>query len=115
MQELVSYVDSSYDPPLRPFDTYLLRELQNLTRQYEERVKSRGRRQALNEGGGVYIAANVSEDDLRSGFVLGDSMVYGSYMNHPLIPQVFYMLTLRGTVMGTDTPIFTEPVGVGKW
>ena len=115
VQELVSYADSNYDPPLRDFETYLLQELQDLTRQYDDRI--RGRRQALNEGGGVYIAANISEDALGSGFMLGDSMMYGEYVNHPLTPKVFYMLALRGTIMGTDTPIFIgpqDPVGIGE-
>ena len=111
VQELVSYPDGSYDSPARTVDSYELEELLDLTMQYQQ---DRQRRQALNEEGGIYIAANLTEDMLRSGFKLGDSDMYGGYENHRLLAGVFYNVALRGSVQGTDTPIFSppmEPVG----
>lgn len=114
VQELLSYANHTYQPPTQTTDTYDLEQLQDLTEEYKGRLSRRGRRQALNEGGGVYIAANLTQEDLDNGFVLGDSMVYQSFVNHPLAPQVFYNVTLRATVSGTDTPLFLSseaPIG----
>lgn len=103
VQELVSYPGNRHDLPLRFIEDYELEELFLLTTEYQQRVDARVQpRQALNEGGGVYIAANLTEEDFRSGFVLGDSGRYQSFVNHPLLPQIFYNVTLRGTVSGTD-------------
>lgn len=114
VQELVSYADDRYDPPPRTLESYEVEELVRLTQDYQPLVSERARRQALNEGGGVYIAANLTEEILISGFSLGDSNDYGGYKNHPLTPQIFYSFTLRGKIPGTDTPIFSssqKPIG----
>ena len=106
VQELLSYANHTYQLPTQTIDTYDLEELQEFTEEYKGRVNRRGRREALNEGGGVYIAANLTQEELDNGFVLGDSMMYGSFVNYALVPQVFYNLNLRAAVSGTDTPLF---------
>lgn len=106
VQELISYPDGTHDIPSRLLESYDLEELLAATRDYQERVR-RQKRQAspLNDEEGVYIAANVTEEDLRSGFELGDGRTYGDFTNHLLNPGHFYNLMLRGVVSGTDTPI----------
>ena len=54
----------------------------------------------------VYIAANITEQDITNGFVLGDGMEYGGYSNHPLNPGVYYNVGLLGAVDGSETPLF---------
>ena len=115
VQELVSYANGSYDPPTEPIDTYSLQELQQATDKYQEVAGGRGQRQeALNTGGNIYIAANLTEEEFMSGFSLGDNEEYGGFSNYPLWPEVFYNLALLATTPGTDIPLFfssSMPVG----
>lgn len=109
VQELVSYANATYERPARAADSYGLQELLELTENYRLVAGGRGRRMALNEGGGVYIAANLTEEEFSSGFMLGDdTLTYQSFRNHPLLPGVYYQPTLRATVPGTDTLIYTS-------
>ncbi len=107
VQVLVSYPDSNYDPPSRPVEEYSLEELLEATRDYQE-GQGRQKRQSrpLNEGEGLYIAANITEGDV-GGFEVGDGRTYGEFKNHQLTSGLSYSLTLRGAVPGTDTPILS--------
>ena len=100
----MTYVNGTYDSPNRTLDSYSLDELLQLTQQYT--ALSQMPRQALNDEGVVYIAANLTEEEGRAGFMLGDSLVYGGYVNHPLLPGQLYNVSLRGAVPGTDTPLY---------
>ena len=108
VQALVTNPDGSFEPPSKPLGVFSLEELLSLTEQYSNTGKrGHGRRQAINGGGGVYIAANLTEADvmMEPGFKIGDNEVYGNFTNHPLNPQVYYNIALWGRVAGTDTPL----------
>ena len=88
-------------PPPRNISSYTLEEL---IRQTEEYADTRPRRQS-NEG--IYIAANVTEEQLERGIQLGDGMEYGGFMNYPLDPKAMYNVGLRSTVAGSETAVYT--------
>ena len=94
--------------PSRPLSQYKLQELIERTNKYRNRA--RVKRQA---GESVYIAANLTESELATGFTLGDGGTYSGYVNHPLDPGVGYAVGLWSQVSGTDTPVLnsaTQPI-----
>ena len=118
VQELVSHDNGSYALPTRSLESFTVSELLVLTQQHtrsrEDHTQSRSRRQ-INDGGVVYIAANLTEAQLLSGFPVGDGGQYGGYFNYPLTPGVHYRVGYRGTVPDTATPLFlSAPAPIGK-
>jgi len=51
----------------------------------------------------VYIAANLTEEQLNGDVKVGDGMDYNGFSNHPLLPGVFYNIGLRGVVPGAQS------------
>ena len=45
---------------------------------------------ARKEGLDVYVAAQLTEQDIDGKFVVGDNQTYGGYTNAPLNPNVKY-------------------------
>ncbi len=105
VKELVTFKNGTFRPPMRPLESYTLDELLMSTL---VRAQSRSRRQ-VNDGGVVYIAANLTQEQLSSDFSLGDGQEYGGFSNYPLIPGVRYQVGYRGSVPGTDTPLYLSP------
>lgn len=85
----------------REISSYSLDELLRSTEEYAD---TRQRRQDDSEQ--VYIAANVTVEDLGRGFQLGDGRTYGTFQNYKLEADVSYNVGLRSTVEGNDTPMF---------
>jgi hypothetical protein len=111
--ELVSNPDDSISSPFF-VEEFELEQLLEETENYGQRVNGRVKRQQVNEMGGIYIAANLTEEELSFGFELGDGMQYQEFTNHALRPGRFYNVTLRGTIPGTDTPMYytsSQPIG----
>lgn len=102
VQELVC--PSDCEPPSLLVEELELEQLLELTELYQQRLEESRRRRQLDDRGGVYIAANLTMEELVSAFVLGDAMDHGGFTNHQLQPGRFYNVTLRGT--GTDTAVF---------
>lgn len=109
VEELVTY-DNGSDSPVKPLDNYTLEELIQINKEYSNsRPAGRTHRRATLNRRGVYIAANISAEELvDGGFVLGDAMERGGYTNYPLRSDLFYNFILWGTVLGTDTPLISN-------
>ncbi len=90
--------------PTRPLSSYTIEELVEATQRY---ARTRLQRQVAMET--VYIAANITENELRrDSFNVGDGGDYGDYTNHPLEPGVSYNIGVRGVVAGATTPLFDD-------
>ena len=89
-----------------PFSDYSIDKLTKLNEDYNN---ERGRRQANKVG--VYIAANISESDLESGFTLGDNQTDNDnnmYRNHKLRPSYSYNVSLIFHYSGTNKTIIVD-------
>ena len=103
---VVQVVDIGTDP--NDLSTYKLEDLIAGTTQY---IDSRTRRKRQTPSvGHVYIAANISETDLASGFTLGDGNYYGGYRNYELEEPGTYTVGLWSQIQGTDIPIILNSV-----
>ena len=87
-------------------------DLKQMTMAYQgQREGGQGRRQAAM---GVYIAANLT--GTGSEFTLGDDSNSGGYQNYPLLAGVIYAVTLRSSVVGTNTAVFSSaPTTACEW
>ena len=92
-------------PPTRALSEYSLDELLYENDAYNRRRDSdgRGRRQASTAS--VYIAANITESTLESGFTLGSGEMVGGYRNHRLRSGFSYNVGLISHFNGTNTTV----------
>lgn len=89
----------------QPLSNYSVEELVEATQRFS---RTRAQRQADMDM--VYIAANLTEIELRNNnFIVGDGTSTDDvYTNYAFEPGVKYNIGARGVVNGADTPLYMD-------